>query len=83
MGVNLLEDASNDSTASSSSTGAGHNNLAKNTNINLVLKDRDTNIRNGVCGSTQLDITFRYVFLTVDTQNLEFAYYFLFFWLGV
>jgi len=58
MGVNLLEDASNDSTASSSSTGAGHNNLAKNTNINLVLKDRDTNIRNGVCGSTQLDITF-------------------------
>ena len=62
MGVNLLEDASNDSTASSSSTGAGHNNLAKNTNINLVLKDRDTNIRNGVCGSTQLDITFRYVF---------------------
>ena len=61
MGVNLLEDASNDSTASTSSTGEGHNNLAKNANINLVLKDRDTNIRTGVCGSTQLDNTFWYV----------------------
>lgn len=50
MGVNLIEDASNDSTASTEA-GAGlscttqHSNLTKSGNINLVLKDRDINIR--------------------------------------
>jgi len=44
MGVNLIEDASNDSTTSLEAA-ASLNNFSKSSNINLVLKNRDTNIR--------------------------------------